>query len=162
MPDWLKVRADLKPESSGAYVLLDQKAFKPFMQSLIPASPSVPSGDADWTYPTILSAFNYYTGNACRYRKLSSGLVVLAGWGFVNGTNTVDESTPFFTLPIGYRPLPTIAGTTGLYGTYHYCAGSFEGRRVLVNRDGKVFFNGSTFASGDTWCLDGITFYPQQ
>ena len=59
--------------------------------------------DSGWQTPTLLNGWvNFLAGNqSARYRRLSSGLVVIEG--VIKSGNQLD-GTPLFTLPAGFRP----------------------------------------------------------
>ncbi len=108
----------------------------------------VEAGDESWQIPTLQNGWiNYEAGYiTARYRKLSSGLVVLSGLVKSGATGV-----PIFNLPSGYRPtanliFPAVTSPNAI-------------GRVDVVPSGDVL--GRSVDPG--WVsLDGIRFYAEQ
>ena len=98
--------------------------------------------------PAFQNGWLQYPGfSTCRFRKLSSGLVVLAGL-FNNSDYTGKNGTVAFTLPVGYRP--------DLYR--HMGAAATDQFAVArVAADGTVQFN---YSAAGWFSLDNVSFYP--
>jgi len=87
-----------------------------------------------------------------RFRKLASGLVVMEG--LING-GTVAATA--FILPVGYRPMPQVAGGFRDHIFQAAVGGNAVGEAVRIGSDGN--FRVQT-AAGQGWqALNGIIFY---
>ena len=89
-----------------------------------------------------------------RFRKLSSGLVVVDG--IFHCPNPAPSTNVAFTLPVGYRPNPT-------YGDVTFAVNG-GGTPVIaaVNGSGGVYVAAGALYPAGNWCyIDGIRFYAE-
>lgn len=113
----------------------------------------VQGGDSAWLIPTFSDSWSNYGGGfvPARYRKLSTGLVLVEG--LVKRPTTPGANSVAFTLPAGYRPnaqlmfaVQSTGGTT----------------RWDVATDGRVMYVGDGPGSASTYSSLSIQFYADQ
>lgn len=131
---------------------------------------SASTGDADWTFPSILvtgweTGTNVH-GDNVRYRKTGTGLVIFAGKLYNNTGSAQASTSAFFYLPAGYRPALVDDSTSGsaLYFARFRVdgsAGSTYHPTIGISSDGAVKVVAGSVPNASSLGFWGITFYAE-
>ena len=116
--------------------------------------PGIQTADTGWTNCVLQNGWTQYPDpyGPGRFRKLSSGLVVMEGLIY-NGT----VAAVAFNLPVGYRPMPQVGGAFRDHIFQCAVGSTAPGEAIRISSDG----NGVPQNAGaQTWIdLAGIQFY---